>query len=117
MTIVYGRVTRGFNESGATQAVALGISKPFDRVLLVGLLHKLKSYGISSEVFGHISSFLSNRWLWVALDGKSSQKISVNAGVPHSSILGSTLFLLYIRTFLMMLYVIFQSMLMMLVST
>ena len=116
MTIVYDRVTRGFNGSGATQAVALGISKPFDRVLLVGLLHKLKSYGISSEVFGHISSFLSNRWLWVALDGKSSQKISVNARVPHSSILGSTLFLLYIRT-LMMLYVIFQSMLMMLVST
>ena len=116
MTIVYDRVTRAFNGSGATQAVALDISKAFDRVLLVGLLHKLKSYGISREVFSHISSFLSNRWLWVALDGKSSQKISVNAGVPHSSILGSTLFLLYIRT-LMMLYVIFQSMLMMLVST
>ena len=32
--------------SGATQAVALDISKAFDRVKNAGLLHKLRSYGI-----------------------------------------------------------------------
>ena len=37
----------------------------------VDLLHKLKSYGISGQVFGLISSFLSNRWLQVVLNGKS----------------------------------------------
>ena len=41
--------------------MALDISEAFDRVRHAGLLHKLKFYGISSQIFGLISSFLSNR--------------------------------------------------------
>ena len=74
----------------------LDISKAFDRVWHVGLLHKLKSYGISGQIFGLISSFLSNRQLHVVLDGKSSQEYPVNAVVPRGSILGPTLSLLCI---------------------
>ena len=62
-----------------------------------GLLHKLQAYGITGQVFGLISSFLSNRPLRVVLDKKSSPEYSVNAGVPQGSILGHTLFLLYIN--------------------
>ena len=97
LTVVSDRIARTFNRFGTTRAVALDISKAFDRVGHAGLLHKLTSYGISGQVLGLISSFLSNRKLWVVLDGKSSQEYPVNAEVPQRSILGPTLFLLYIN--------------------
>ena len=65
------------------------------RVWHAGLLHKLKYYEISCQIFGLISSFLINRQLRVVLDEKSSYKYPVNTGVPQGSILGPTLFLLY----------------------
>ena len=70
VTVVSDRIARAFTKSGATKAVALDISKAFDRVWYTGLLHKLKSHGISGQIFGLISSFLSNRRLRVVLDGK-----------------------------------------------
>ena len=97
LTVVSVRIARAFNRSGTTRAVALDISKAFDRVWHAGLLHELKSYGISGQIFGLISSFLRNRRLRVVLDGKSSQEYPVNAGVPQGSIVGPTLFLLYIN--------------------
>ena len=97
LTVVSDSIARAFNRSGATQALALDISKAFDRVWHVGLLHKLTSYGISGQIFGLISSFLSNRQLRVVLDGKSSQEYPVNARVPQGTILDPALFLLYIN--------------------
>ena len=97
LTVVSDRIARAFNRSGATRAVGCDISKDFHRIWHGGLLHKLKSYGISGQIFGIIFSFLSNRRIRVGLDGKSSQECPVNARIPQGSVLGPTLFLLYIN--------------------
>ena len=60
LTVVSDRIATAFNRSGATRAVVLDTSKAFDRVWYAGLLLKLKSYGISGEILGLISSFLRN---------------------------------------------------------
>ena len=65
LAVASDRIARVFNRSRATRAVALDISKAFDWVWHAGLLHKFKSYGISGQIFGLISSFRSNRQLWV----------------------------------------------------
>ena len=98
LTVVSDKIARAFNRFGAIWAVALDISKAFDRIWHVGLPYKLKSFGslVSSQAFGLISSFLSNRWLQVVLDGSSSQEYPINAGVPQGFIV-PTLFLLYIN--------------------
>ena len=51
LTVVSNRIARAFNRS-----VALDIFKAFDRVWHAGLLHKRKSYGISGQISGLISS-------------------------------------------------------------
>ena len=55
LTVVSDRIDRVSNRSGVTRA--------FGKVWHAGLLHKLKSYGISGQKFGLTSSFLSNRQL------------------------------------------------------
>ena len=55
----------------------------------------LKPYetSLSGQIFCVISSFLSNSWLQVVLDGKSLEEYPFNAGVPQGPILGPALFL------------------------
>ena len=87
LTVVSDRSASAFDRSGATWALALDMSKAFGSVWHAGFLHKLKTYGISGQIFVLISFFLSNRWLWMFLDGKSLQEYPVNAGVPQGFIL------------------------------
>ena len=97
--------------------MALDISKAFDRVWHAGLLHKLKSYGISGQISGLISSFLTNGRLFVGLGRKSSQEYPVKM----LEFLNAPLLVLHfsyytLMTFLTILSVILLFMLMILLS-
>ena len=61
--------------------MARDICKAFDRVWNADLLQKLVSYANSDQIFGFIFSLLSNRWLLMVLDGKSSHKYPVNGAI------------------------------------
>ena len=119
LTVLSDRVSRTFNKSGAARAVALDISKAFDRVYYASLLHKLKSYGISGQIFclflfSYFSVIGDFGWFWMRNLDKSIQLML--------EFLNGAFLVLYVSyytlmTFLMMLSAVLLSMLMILLST
>ena len=55
------------------RAVFLDISKAFDKIWLPGLIFKIKSFGISSDLLELIKNFLSNRFQRVVLNEQTSE--------------------------------------------
>ena len=60
------------NPSLDGRSVFLDISKAFDKVWHEGMLYKLKSMGISGELYYLLETYLSNRFQRVLLNGKAS---------------------------------------------
>ena len=83
--------------SGQTDAILLDFSKAFDRVPHQRLLRKLDFYGIRGKINKWIESFLLNRTQQVLVEGETSCTGPVLSGVPQGSVLGPTLFLVYIN--------------------
>ena len=72
---------------GKTLAVALDLSKAFDRVWHDAFLNKLPSFGLQPNLCKRISSFLNHRSFKVMSDGALSKSFPMNAGVPQDSVL------------------------------
>ena len=94
LTHAWSSSLRNFRESFV---VALDISKAFDRVWHKALLAKLPAYCFTPSFCKFISSFLSNRFISVVVDGATSASFPVSSGAPQGSVLSPTLFLLFIN--------------------
>ena len=82
---------------GEVHAMALDIAGAFDKVSHSGVLFKAERYGITGQLLSWITSYLQKRQLQVVVSGQCSTLQPITAGVPQGSILGPTLFLIYVN--------------------
>ena len=78
-------------------SIFIDLSKAFDTIDHTILINKLAYYGLDQIPIKWFSSYLSNRYQSVQIDGSNSTKKLITTGVPQGSVLGPLLFIIYIN--------------------
>ena len=95
---VMDRWTEILDKGGCIDVVYCDFLKAFDKVPHKRLVQKLNYYGIAPVLVNWIKEFLSDRKQKVMVNGECSTWYEVTSGIPQGSVLGPTLFVMYINS-------------------
>ena len=94
---VYNDISLALDNSNDVILVLLDLSSAFDMVNHQILLKRLQDrYGIYGTVLDWLKSYLSERTQSVKIGDETSEPIRLARGVPQGSVLGPSLFSLYV---------------------
>ena len=89
-------VTRSVDEGKPVDIFYLDFAKAFDKVPRKRLVKKMVAKGLEPAVVNWKKNWLTGRTQHVNIQGEKSESCDVDSGVPQGTVLGPTLFTIYI---------------------